>query len=72
MNGSRNCGNCKFWNRIAGGQGQCQRHTPQGHLIFAPNKLTSNMEPSALSYWPPTQQSQWCGEHEADFEAIGD
>ncbi len=57
----KTCGNCKFWQPIRNGNGECRRRTP---TIQPSNRDGSDSIPADLEgYWPRTDQEAWCGEH---------
>ena len=71
MNASRNCENCRFWERVCGADGECHRRPPVPGLMPVVNKLANETTTVPFSYWAPTKASQWCGEHESEIEYIG-
>ena len=66
MNPAFNCGNCRFFNPGANGQGECRRHGPQTVHSPAEDRLTQRKFLQGFSYWPVVDLSQWCGEHQAE------
>lgn len=50
------CRSCKFWHKDYDDTGQCRRHCPT--CIF------DALAPDALSVWPMTASSDWCGEYQ--------
>ena len=53
---AENCGNCRFW--YADGDGQCRRSPP-----------VIDFEDGVSSVFPPTSESDWCGEWEISAKA---
>ena len=57
----KTCGNCKFWEPIRNGNGECRRRSPTSQ---PPDRHDSESAPADLAgHWPQTTQGKWCGEH---------
>ena len=48
------CETCPFFSHL---QNQCRRNPPTGVPIPTREGITM------MGTWPPTQKSEWCGEH---------
>ena len=48
--------------------GECRRHAPRVLHLPEVERLTQKKMLRAVSYWPPISLSEWCGEHEPDYE----
>jgi hypothetical protein len=67
MSEGRNCSNCKFFHP-QGETGECRRKAPAVLHVPEVERLTQKRALRAISYWPPIVASEWCGEHEPDFQ----
>lgn len=56
---TESCENCKFYykERLRPGFGECRAHCPT--LAFLPGQQGMQQ----LGAWPPTRETNWCGEH---------
>ncbi len=64
MNASRNCSNCRFFCNSGSETGECRKRAPQVLHVPEVERLSQRRALRAISYWPPINQSEWCGEHE--------
>lgn len=51
------CGNCRYFSAM---QKQCRKQPPTLIPIQNPNGM------GTIGTWPPTKDSDWCGEHAPD------
>lgn len=64
------CGTCRFWERWGTEAGGCKRYPPimPNFNVMARQREYDRIEVSMATdpkpYWPNTDQTQWCGEHE--------
>lgn len=60
------CATCQFFALEEDGsevRGDCRRHAPL---------VTGGMMSSVETVWPQVGETQWCGDHEADFDEVED
>jgi hypothetical protein len=54
------CGNCKFWNDLKKGSGECRKWAPEFH----PQQTMKDM----FGRFPETMEEEWCGEYQRKEE----
>lgn len=69
MSNGRNCSNCKFFHDRNGEVGECRRKAPMVLHVPEVERFSQKKVLRAVSYWPPINRAEWCGEHEPDFSA---
>lgn len=60
------CGNCRFWRHHENKQfelGDCRRRSPIVAVMQSESFIGNNGS-RAVTYWPDTRYSSWCGEYE--------
>lgn len=61
------CANCQYWQRLAGNDGQCRKHSPNPILVPVVNVFENKQVLQPASFFPPIQADSWCGEFEQGF-----
>jgi hypothetical protein len=54
------CETCRFWKRDGA---ECHRYPPQ-RIVFHEEDKGGRMDWNTASWWPDTNYTDWCGEHE--------
>lgn len=63
-----NCGNCRFWVLIDE-TGDCRRRAPTITMSAVYPSQNRDSRDALIAYWPNTDETEWCGDHEAAHEA---
>ena len=61
------CGECRHFNLLSPGQGQCRAAPPIVQILMMPAQSIANaakgFEPQIFSAWPTIEIDAWCGQH---------
>ena len=63
------CGNCRFFRRDGNKHGGVCRERPPVPICVGQAQLEEgNMIPAIATYWPQTNDIEWCGAHEPGLD----
>lgn len=57
-----NCKKCYFFFKKTAEGGDCRKNPPTPALVTS-NPVIGPSTPGIISYWPPVQNTGWCGEY---------